>query len=239
MDLSVVIDALPRLWQAVIVTIQLSVASIALATVLGVVLSILSWSGGLVTRAVLAAFSWVMRCVPALIILFIAYYGLPQLNIDLPPFVAAVAGLGLQGGAYMMEIFRSGIQSVPSGQFDAARALGVQPRRSWLQLIGPQALRISLPGYTSDAVKILKGTSVASIITVIELTGASNSIIGVTYKAVEVLIPVAIVYALLSSVLILLQHLLERTLDPATRSVRRLERLDNRAERQLARANAA
>ncbi|WP_159500591.1 amino acid ABC transporter permease [Microbacterium sp. 18062] len=224
MDLGIILRFLPDFWQGVVVTVQLSVTTIVIASVLGALLSALSWSGGVVVRSALNAFSWAMRCIPALIILFLAYYGLPQLGVRLDGFTAAVAGLSVQGAAYMMEIFKSGILGVPPGQFDAARALGIPRARAWIQLVGPQALRIAMPAYASDAIKILKGTSIASTITVFELTAAANQAISITYKAIEVLLPVAVVYALLSSIIILLQHLAERALDPGERRRNRRER---------------
>lgn len=225
MDFSVVWQNWPAMLQATWVTVELSVSIIVLSSVLGALATVAHRTGGLVVRALLDAFSWLMRCTPGLILLFFVYYGLPQVGVKLPAFAAGVAALTAQATMYNMEIFLSGLRGVPKGQFDAANALAIPSTRMWTTVIGPQALRIATPAWFSNLVNNLKGSSIASAITIGELTGITNNLIGITYKAVELLIVIAIVYLLLNSGLIGLQRLVERWLSPGVpRTARRAGR---------------
>lgn len=220
MDFSVVWENRHDLLQATWVTVELSVSIVVLSSVLGALATIAHRTGGVLVRTVLNAFSWLMRCTPGLILLFFVYYGLPQVGIRLPAFGASVAALSAQAMAYNMEIFLSGLRGVPRGQFDAAAALAIPSSRVWVSVIGPQALRIATPAWFSNLVNNLKGSSIASVITVGELTGITNNLIGITYQAVELLLVIGVVYLLLNSGLVVLQRLLERALSP-DRSPRR------------------
>jgi His/Glu/Gln/Arg/opine family amino acid ABC transporter permease subunit len=219
-DFTVVGQNVPALLQAAGVTVELSVSVIVLSSVLGALAAIAHWSGNAVVRSVLNAYSWLMRCTPGLILLFFVYYGLPQVGISLPAFGAGVAALTAQAVAYNMEIFLSGLRGVPRGQFDAAHALAVPGPRLWLNVIGPQALRISTPAWFSNNINNLKGSSIASVITIGELTGITYNLIGITYKAVELLVFIALVYLAMNSILIGIQKLVERRLSPGDRTPR-------------------
>jgi His/Glu/Gln/Arg/opine family amino acid ABC transporter permease subunit len=210
LDWTVVADNLPRLLHATVRTVHLTVLTVALGTILGLLLAVLRQSSNNSVSSVVGGYNWLMRVVPTVIIMFFVYYGLPRLGLTLPAFETAVIGAGIQAGAYYGEIFRAGILSVPTGQAEAARALGLSPMRTWRRIMLPQAIRVSVPPYMSNTIIIMKGTSIASIITVDELTGVGNSIISITYRPLEILFAVTAIYLTLNTVLTLIQHWAER-----------------------------
>jgi His/Glu/Gln/Arg/opine family amino acid ABC transporter permease subunit len=205
-----ILEHLPTLLRATVRTVELAVWIVALATILAFPLVVLRQSANPLIAGSVAVYSWVMRTLPLLIMLFFGFYGLPRLNVTLPAFQTAIVFTGVQAAAYYMEIVRGGVLSVGKGQFEASRALGLAPLHTWRRIILPQVIPVSLPGYISNTIIIMKGTSVASIITVSELTGVGNSIISITYRPLEILLPVAVIYLFLNSVLTILQHLGER-----------------------------
>lgn len=160
---------LPALLEAAGITLVLSCAAMALAVCLGVLIAIGRVYGPSPLSALLLAYVEVMRGTPLLLQLFVLYYGLADL-VRLPPFLAAMTGLGLNYAAYESEVYRSSLEAVPRGQLEAARTLGF---REWqvLRLIrGPQALRLALAPMTNDFVALLKDSSLVSVLTVVELT---------------------------------------------------------------------
>lgn len=209
-SLAFILEHLPILLIATVRTIQLAVWTVTLATVLAIPLVILRQSSNLLISRIVAGYSWVMRTLPLLVVLFFGFYGLPQLNVTLPAFQTAIAFTGIQAAAYYMEIIRGGVLAVPKGQFEAARTLGLSPLRTWRRIILPQAIPVALPAYISNTTILVKGTSIASVITVSELTGVANSIISITYRPLEILLTAAAIYLALNSVLTLLQSFGER-----------------------------
>jgi polar amino acid transport system substrate-binding protein len=129
--------------------------------------------GGPFARAALTVYVEVMRGTPVLLQLFVIYYGLAAV-IKLPAFAAAVLGLGLNYAAYESEIYRAALEAVPRAQLEAARTLGFSEAMTLRLIRGPQALRLALAPMTNDFVALLKDSSLVSVITVIELTKATN-----------------------------------------------------------------
>jgi len=209
-DWQIVITHLPDLLRATVRTIQLTLWTVLLGTVLGVALAIVRQSAAPMLGRAIAVYSWFMRTGPLLVILYFLYYGLPRVGIYLPAFQLAVLGGGVASGAYYMEIIRGGILAVPKGQMDAARALGMHPLRVWTRVVLPQAIPVFLPPFVSNTQLILKGSSLAGVITVAELTGVGNRFISLTFRPLEILFPVAVIYLTLNSVLVLLQMAGER-----------------------------
>jgi len=210
LDWQITLTYLPNLLYAAMRTIQLTVLTVLLGAIIAVPLAIIRQSSNKVLVSIVAAYSWLMRTCPVLLILYFCYYGLPRLGLRLPAFEVAVIGGGLSSGAYYMEILRGGLLAVPKGQYDAAQALGLTPLRVWQRIILPQAIPVALPPFISNTQLILKGSSLASIITVNELTGIGNGIISITYRVLEILFPVAAIYLALNSMLTLAQHWGER-----------------------------
>jgi polar amino acid transport system substrate-binding protein len=159
----------PSLVTAAVITLALSVLSMALAVVVGVLIASGRVYGPAPVKALLTGWVELIRGTPLLLQLFVIYYGLATV-IQLPGFLAALIGLGLNYGAYESEIYRGALEAVPAGQLDAARTLGFSDRQTLLLIRGPQALRLALAPMTNDFVALLKDSSLVSLITVVELT---------------------------------------------------------------------
>jgi polar amino acid transport system substrate-binding protein len=159
----------PALLRAAAITVALSCLSMALAVAVGVLVASGRVYGARPLVVVLTAWVEITRGTPLLLQLFILYFGLAAV-IQLPAFVAAAIGLGLNYAAYESEIYRSALEAVPRGQLDAARTLGFNERQILVLVRGPQAFRLALAPMTNDFVALLKDSSLVSVITVVELT---------------------------------------------------------------------
>jgi polar amino acid transport system substrate-binding protein len=160
---------LPALARAAAVTLALSLASMALAITLGVLIAAGRVYGEPVVRGALTVYVEVMRGTPVLLQLFVIYYGLSGV-VRLPAFLAALLGLGLNYAAYESEIYRAALEAIPRAQLEAARTLGLSEGQILRLVRGPQALRLALAPMTNDFVALLKDSSLVSVITVVELT---------------------------------------------------------------------
>jgi polar amino acid transport system substrate-binding protein len=160
---------IPSLFKAALITLILSIAAMALAVVLGMLIAIGRVYGDPLSRLLLTVYVEVMRGTPVLLQLFVIYYGLASV-IRLPAFVAALLGLGLNYAAYESEIYRSALEAVPRGQLDAARILGFTRLQTLRLIRAPQAFRLALAPMTNDFVALLKDSSLVSMLTVVELT---------------------------------------------------------------------
>jgi len=169
LTLTAVLNYLPALLRASLITIALSCLAMALAVACGVLIATGRVYGGVVTRALLTGWVELIRGTPVLLQLFVLYYGLSSV-IRLPAFLAALLGLGINYAAYESEIYRSALLSVPRGQLEAARTLGFTERQILELIRGPQAFRLALAPMTNDFVALLKDSSLVSVITVVELT---------------------------------------------------------------------
>ena len=161
---------LPLLLKAAVTTTELSVLSMALAVLAGLVLVLLRLYGAGLVSWLAKAYVEVVRGTPLLIQLFLIYYGLPEIGIRLNAFCAAVLGLGLNYAASEAENYRAGIQSIPRGQTEAALALGMTRWQTLRQIVLPQATRVVIPPVTNDFIAMFKDTSIVSVITMVELT---------------------------------------------------------------------
>jgi polar amino acid transport system substrate-binding protein len=159
----------PALLRAAAITLVLSCLSMALAVGVGVMIASGRVYGPPPLRALLTAWVELIRGTPLLLQLFVLYFGLAVV-VQLPAFVAALIGLGLNYAAYESEIYRGALQAVPAGQLDAARTLGLSERQTLVLVRGPQAFRLALAPMTNDFVALLKDSSLVSVITVVELT---------------------------------------------------------------------
>jgi len=201
---------IPLILKGAVVTVILSCLSMALAIFAGFLLCIGKVYGIKPVRYFCNAYIEVIRGTPLLIQLYLLYYGLPNLGIQLNAFAAALLGLGLNYAAYEAEIYRAGLLSVPRGQDEAARSLGMNTRQSLRFIIIPQAFRISLPPSTNDFIALFKDTSLVSIITVTELTRAYSQAATTTYRFLELGLLTALLYFLMSFPLSLWSRSLEK-----------------------------
>jgi polar amino acid transport system substrate-binding protein len=172
---------IPLLLRAAVTTTELSVLAMGLAVVAGLMLVLLRLYGPTPVSWLAKAYVEAVRGTPLLIQLFLIYYGLPEIGIRLNAFCAAILGLGLNYAASESENYRSGIQSIPHGQTEAAFALGMNRWQTLRHVVLPQAARVVIPPVTNDFIAMFKDTSIVSVITMVELTkqygmlAASNS----------------------------------------------------------------
>ena len=185
MDFDLILRVLPYFLQAAIITIKLSVYSTALGLVCGALGASARLSRHRSLRAVGAAYVSVIRGTPALIQLFILYFGGPQVGIQLDAFEAGVIGLGVNIGAYMAETMRGAIIAVDKGQFEAARTLGLSHVRAMRKVILPQAARLMIRPLGVNINAQIKATALVAAISVVELTYTAQRYIGSTYKPFE------------------------------------------------------
>jgi polar amino acid transport system permease protein len=162
-------QTLPLLLSGLSTTLLLGALSIVLGLAGGLALALVRLYGRAPFRQVSIAYIDVFRAFPLLVLLIVVYYALPFVGIRLSPFTSATTALSLVASAYSAEIFRAGIQAVPRGQFEAARALGLRPVPLMLKVVLPQAIRIVIPPITSNSINVLKDTALASVVAMPDL----------------------------------------------------------------------
>ncbi|KRN28738.1 amino acid ABC transporter permease [Lactobacillus selangorensis] len=201
-------------------TIPLTLLSFAGGIFLGVITALIKLvvpSGNPVKKGLIRIlqgiayfYVWLFRSTPLLVQLFIIFFGLPNLGIKLPAFTAAVITFSLNTGAYSSETIRAALLSVPSDQWDAAYSLGMTETSVLWRIIFPQAVRIALPPLSNEFIGLVKDTSLASSITIVEMFTVAQQIEAKNYEPLVMYMLVAALYAVLCSVLSLLQGWLER-----------------------------
>lgn len=205
------------LMQGATTTLYISAISIAIAFVLALIGALAKLSSNGIAIGIATFYTSLFRGLPLLMQIFILYLGLPQLGYIVNPIPAGVAALSLCYGAYMTEIFRAGIQSIPKGQWDAARALGLSHGMMMRLVILPQALRIIIPPTGNQFIAMLKDSSLVSVVGVWELTYVATTEGQREFRHMEMLITAALVYWLLSMMLEVIQSRIERRYRKSTR----------------------
>jgi His/Glu/Gln/Arg/opine family amino acid ABC transporter permease subunit len=201
--------------QGLFITLELGILTIVFGGVLGAILGATRVSGPRWAQAPIVLYVEIMRAIPALVFLFVVYYGLPiVLHIGgLSPLTSAVLALSLHSAAYTSQIVRAGLEAVPRGQWEAARALGLGYPRAMLRVIGPQALRIIVPPFTLQSIGTFKDTSIASVIGLVDLTNNALVIRGNTGSDWDVFAVLAILYFGVCASVGAIGHRVERRLD--------------------------
>jgi polar amino acid transport system substrate-binding protein len=200
---------LPLLLQGALVTLEISILSMAIAIGLGLLLAVLRVFGPGVIAWPVIGFIEVIRGTPLLIQLFIVFYGLPSIGIRFSPLWAAVIGLGINYAAYEAENYRAGIQSIPRGQLDAALALGLTRIQTIRKIVLPQAVRLVIPPVTNDFIALLKDSSLVSVITMVELTKMYGQLAATNYDYIGIGLLTAAIYFVLGLPIARLSRLLE------------------------------
>ncbi|ASW01755.1 amino acid ABC transporter permease [Paraburkholderia aromaticivorans] len=206
------IEFLPILLKGAVVTIEITFCSFVLSTVLGLVLALMRVSGNRVAANAATTFINVIRGLPIIVQLFYIYFVLPDLGVQLSAFQAGFIGLGVAYSVYQAENFRAGIQAIDHGQIEAAQSIGMRGAMIMRRVVLPQAFRISLPAYGNTLVMMLKDSSLASTITVAEMTRAGQLIASSTFQNMTVFTLVALLYLGLSLPLVYGLRRLERRL---------------------------
>jgi polar amino acid transport system permease protein len=185
MDFELILRVYPFFLEAAWVTIELSILTTILGLICGALGAAARMSRSAILRAIGATYVSIFRGTPALIQLFILYFGGPQIGIQLDAFEAGVIGLGVNIGAYMAETMRGAIQSVDKGQTEAARTLGMSRWETMRKVVLPQAMRMMIRPLGVNINALIKGTALVAAISVIELTYTAQRYIGSTYKPFE------------------------------------------------------
>lgn len=201
----------PQFLWASLQTLQLTLASFVLAVIVGIIVALLRRTHIAPIRWAMVAFVEVGRGTPALVILFLIYFALPDLlpALSLDSFTAAVLGLGLQGGAVLSEIFRAGIDAIDRGQREAGISLGLTPGQTMVDVVAPQAIRVVLPPVGNYAIGLLKDTSIASIIAAPDLMLRAKDLASSSFLPMQVYVLVAVFYFAMSYPMSLLVGQLE------------------------------
>lgn len=192
------------------VTIPLTLASFAFSFLLGMLLAIVQVANVSVLKQAARIYIWIFRGTPLIVQLFIIFFGLPRVGITLEAFPAAVIAFGMNLGAYNAEVFRSAIQAVPQGQAEAAQMIGLNYPQTLIRIILPQAFPIAFPSLFNNLISLLKDTSLASSITVIELFTTAQQIAARTYEPFALYCEAAVIYLVFSTALTWLQSWLEK-----------------------------
>jgi polar amino acid transport system permease protein len=204
------VDFMPILLQGLRLTIVVTLGSLALSTLLGLVWALMRVSGVIVLELAAKGVINTIRGIPIIVQLFYIYFVLPDLGITLSALEAAIIGLGIAYSAYQAENFRAGIEAIDPGQIEAAQSLGMGWGLMMRRVILPQAIKIVLPPYGNIMIMMLKASSQASTITVAELALKGQMIASSTFKNLNVFTLVALLYLSMSIPLILFVGWLER-----------------------------
>ena len=210
MDLGFTLENLPRLLKATILTIELTLLSLFFGIFVGIFFAILRTSKNKVLFYISYYYSYILRGTPLLVQIFIIYFGLAQLEwiresflwvFLKEPYSCAIFAFTLNTGAYSSEIFRSAFETINKGVLEAAKGLGLNKINTFFKIKLPMAIRQSLPAYGNEMILMLKGTSLASTVTLLDLTGVAKHIISTTFRPVEVFIVAGGIYLLMTFVI--------------------------------------
>lgn len=222
MDLTIVWDSLPRLLEGTLLTIEITVISLAIGFCLALPFSLMRVSRKPWLWMPVYGYVFYFRGTPLLVQIFLIYYGSGQFrplltDIGLWPlfreaYFCAILALTLNTAAYTTEIFRGAIQAVPRGDIEAGRAVGMSGLLLYRRVIFPQALRIGLPAYTNEVVFLLQATSLVSIITLMDLTGVARIIVARSFEPYKLYIAAGLIYLVLTYAITLVSRRVERHL---------------------------
>jgi His/Glu/Gln/Arg/opine family amino acid ABC transporter permease subunit len=216
-DAHVLRDYWPMFMSGLSLTIRIAMIAPALALVFGALLALIRLSRNKLLASGVMAFSEVVRDLPFIVLLFLVFYLLPVLGIKLPPLFVGIITLSVYGAAYFSEIIRGAVQSVPKGQMEAARSMGMSHLQAFRHIIVPQMMGYFLPPATSQAILVVKESAVLSTITVAELTMAGQVVQGYTYSPIEVFALISVLYWILCTLVSRAGIWLEFRVDPAHR----------------------
>ncbi|MBA2869660.1 polar amino acid transport system permease protein [Methanococcus maripaludis] len=216
MKFYIVFDNIPFIIDAVFVTLKITIMSFLLSVIIAVLVgSTRAMNFSKTLDLILMAYVEIFRGTPLLIQLFFIYYGLPSIGITMSSTFAAVLGLSLNGGAYISEIIRAAIQSVPVGQFEAAESLGMGKIESMVYIVLPQAFRITIPPLVNSFSSILKESSLISVLAITELTRIGQLIYTRTSRPFEIYLTIGLIYLILVSIISISSWKIEKKLNGA------------------------
>lgn len=195
-NLEAFLGLLPLLLKGAMSALEIALCTLALASAGGLVLAVLlTFSRSRLVHGAIACFIEWMRNVPALAHLFLIYFGLSYLGINLPAWLAAIVGLSLVGSAVLADTFRAGLQSLHVGQHEAGQAVGLNRMQILRYILLPQALRVALPAYANYVTQLIKDTSIASAIAVPEIMFLARNLVTSTFQTSLIYLAVMCIYA--------------------------------------------
>ena len=207
MDIDLMISSFPKLINATFVTLKLLSASLLIGIFLGLFFAILRINKNVFINQFAYGYSYIFRGTPLLVQIFIIYFGLGQIEylrttflwvILKEPYWCAIIAFTLNTGAYTSEILRSAFQTIKPGIIEAGKSLGISNKTIFYKIQIPIAIRQSLPAYGNEIILMMKGTSLASTVTLMDLTGVAKYIISTTFKPIEVFIVAGSIYLLMT-----------------------------------------
>jgi His/Glu/Gln/Arg/opine family amino acid ABC transporter permease subunit len=211
-DWALVAKSIPLLGTGLLMTLKISSLAMLLGLVLGGALGLASMSRFAPARWFVRGYVDFIRGTPLLIQIFLVYFALPVIGINLPEFWAGVIALALNAAGFLAEIFRAGLGTIEKGQTEAARSIGLRHHQILFHVLLPQSLRAVVPPATNELITLVKGSALLSVISVYELTRAGQAVIAVHFAPFEIFLLIALYYYLTVSVLAWLSRWLERKL---------------------------
>lgn len=193
-------------------TVRIAAGAFVLAIVVGLVLALLQTLKIGIITLIVRTYIEIIRGTPVLAQLFILYFGLTEIGIRFTPVQAAIIGLGFNGGAYLAEVFRAGIESIHRGQMEAALTVGMTPLAAMRYVILPQALNVVVPPTTNYSIALLKDTAIVSAVAAPEIMFKARNLVMETYLSAQIYLLVAIMYLIMSLILASISRRLERRL---------------------------
>lgn len=211
-DFELIWNSVPALLHGALISLQITACGGLIGFVLGTVLGFAEASTSRVLRVLIGCYVSLFRGTPMLVQILFVYYVLPQFGVSIAPLWAAILAIGLNSSAYVSQIIRSGISAVPKGQIEAAQTLGFGKLATFRYVVFPQAIRVVLPALGNELVTLVKDSSLASIIGVMELSKEGSVIRSRTYDAFSILLAVSFLYLTMTATLTVCMKKLERML---------------------------
>lgn len=214
----VIQEATPLLLQGLRYTIEVSLIGIAIGIVIGLFVCLMKMAKFKILNFFAGVYIWIIRGTPMLVQSFIVFFGFPQVvqmfvpGFRLDAYTAGIVTLSLNAGAYLAEIFRSGIQAVPKGQTEAARSLGLSSSKTMIKVVLPQAFKITIPSLVNQFIISVKDTSILSAIGLAELTNVTKQYVGKSYEFFASYVYLALFYLAFVSLLMVLSNYIEKRL---------------------------
>lgn len=212
MDWEVIVSYLPRYKAALLLTVKIGWQGVLLALIIGVLCAAVVHLKVPVLRQIIGIYIELFRNTPLLVQLFFLYFGLPKMGIRISAQVCGCLGLGLLGGAYMAETFRSGLENIAPIQSESAQSLGMNKVQAFRYVILPQAVSSSVPGLIANVIFLLKETSVFSTISLMDLMFTAKDLIGMYAKTIECLTMLVVFYLIMLLPVSILGSFVERRL---------------------------
>ena len=210
MDIELMVSSFPKLLGATVITLKLLSVSLLIGLFIGLIFAILRLNKNIFINRFAYGYSYIFRGTPLLVQIFIIYFGLGQIEylrstvlwvILKEPYWCAIIAFALNTGAYTSEILRSAFQTIKPGLIEAGKSLGISNKIIFYKIQIPIAIRQSLPAYGNEIILMMKGTSLASTVTLMDLTGVAKYIISTTFKPVEVFIVAGGIYLFMTFII--------------------------------------